>query len=92
MSSRMTLVLLFSYDEEKAVAVFRANDPRFSLQQEHMEGEHGVVLKIFDKSVGQGLLSMNLQSMPVFDGMILAGGKVFMSTVDGTVLCFAVEP
>lgn len=79
------------YDEEQAIAGFAANDPRFRLQQEHMEGKHGAVLKSFDKSTGRELSSMTIQSMPVFDGMILAGGRVFMSTVDGTVLCFAVE-
>ena len=79
------------YDEEKAVAGFRMNDQRFTLQQEHMEGKHGALLKIFDKSAGRELLSMNLQSMPVFDGMITAGGKVYMSTADGTVSCFAIE-
>jgi hypothetical protein len=79
------------YDEEKAVAGFRMNDQRFTLQQEHMEGKHGAVLKTFDESTGRELSSVTIQSMPVFDGMILAGGRVFMSTVDGTVLCFAVE-
>ena len=79
------------YDEEEAVAGFTTNDQRFTLQQEHMEGKHGALLKIIEKSTGRELSSMEIQSMPVFDGMILAGGRILMSTVDGTVLCFAVE-
>jgi hypothetical protein len=49
------------------------------------------VLRIFEKSTGRELSSMEIQPMPVFDGMILAGGRIFMSTVGGTVSCFAVE-
>lgn len=70
---------------------FTTNNQRFALQQEHMEGKHGALLKILDKSGGRDLSSMEIQSMPVFDGMILAAGRVYMSTVDGTVSCFAVE-
>jgi hypothetical protein len=79
------------YDEEKAVAGFTTNDQRFALQQEHMEGKHGALLKTTDKSGGRELSSMTNRSMPVLGGMTLASGRIFMWTMDGTVLCFTVE-
>jgi outer membrane protein assembly factor BamB len=76
------------YDEETAVASFNQNDKRFSLQQEHMEGKHGSLLKVIDKTNGEEVHSAELAFMPTFDGMITAEGKIFMTTSDGQVVCF----
>ena len=76
------------YDEETAVASFNQNDNRFSLQEEHMEGKHGSLLKIIDKASGNETCSVELEFMPTFDSMITAEGKIFMTTSDGRVVCF----
>jgi hypothetical protein len=33
------------------------------------------------------LAGMKLEAVPVFDGMIAAGGRLFLATTDGRVLC-----
>ncbi|GAG19983.1 unnamed protein product, partial [marine sediment metagenome] len=38
---------------------------------------------------GKKLAEYRLDSEPVFDGLIAAGGRLYLSTVDGKVLCFA---
>ena len=38
---------------------------------------------------GEKLAEYKLDSFPVFDGMSLADGKLFMSLKDGTVACYA---
>ena len=40
---------------------------------------------------GSKIQEMKLDVLPVFDGMIAAGGRLLMSTVDGKVVCFASE-
>ena len=37
---------------------------------------------------GATLSSMEIESQPVFDGMALASGKLFMATVDGKIVCY----
>ncbi len=79
------------YDEGKGVSrenpLFTDN-PRLALQQAHAEGKHGALLKVFDKRSGQEVGSMDIDELPVFDGMICAQGKIIMSTVNGQILCF----
>jgi len=82
------------YDEEKAVARgshFTTDDPRLALQQEHSEGKHGAILKVFDKKTGQEIGSVEVDDMPTWDGMIYAQGKIVMTTVNGKILCFNVR-
>jgi len=78
------------YDEEKAVAPgssLSTGDPRLALQQEHAEGRHGSVLKVFDKRNGKEISSLEVDDMPTWDGMITAEGKIVMTTVNGRILC-----
>ena len=80
------------YDEEKIFPEgLTENDKIFSLQQEHMEGKHGSVLKVINKATGKELSSMELEDMPTWDGMITSGGRIFMSTTSGKVLCFKLK-
>ncbi len=82
------------YDEQQAVAPQSSlftDDPRFALQQEHAEGKHGALLKIFDKKTGAELSSIELDDMPNWHGMIAAEGRIFMTTVNGKILCFQVR-
>jgi len=78
------------YDEEGASGgkkPFSADDERFALQQEHLEGKYGSLLEVVDKRTGRKLHSLELPEMPVWDGMIAADGKIFMTTTGGSVLC-----
>jgi len=79
------------YDEQKAVtrgSALYTNDPRIALQQEHAEGKHGSLLKVFDKMTGKEISSIEIDDMPTWEGMITARGNIFMTTVNGRILCF----
>jgi len=51
------------------------------------EGRKGSVLWAVSKQTGRKLSELKLKSMPVFDGMSAAKGKLFISTVNGELLC-----
>lgn len=61
-------------DPDKAEAVFR--------------GRHGAALCLVNATDGESLAQYELESSPVFDGMIAAQGRVFVSLEDGSVVCF----
>jgi len=51
------------------------------------EGGRGGLLWAVRKTDGKKLAEMKLDAVPVFDGMIAAGGRLFLATTDGRVLC-----
>ena len=51
------------------------------------EGRKGGTLWIFSAGTGEKLAEQKLRAPPVFDGLIAAGGRLFLSTRDGRVLC-----
>ena len=51
-------------------------------------GEKGVLLQVVSASNGKMVSTRKLSAMPVFDGLSVAGGKVFISLKDGTVECW----
>ena len=61
-------------DPHKAEAAFR--------------GRHGAALCLVDATNGESLTRYELESSPVFDGMIAARGRVFLSLEDGSIVCF----
>jgi len=54
-----------------------------------LEGRAGGVLRAVAAKDGQMLGEQKLQAPPVFDGLIAAGGRLYMVTTDGRVMCFA---
>ena len=56
-------------------------------QIEAFEGRDGAILMAAAKQDGAKLSAYHLDSPPVFDGMAAAGGKLFLSMLDGSVLC-----
>lgn len=57
-------------------------------QAEAIEGLRGGRLQLISTKDGEIQADYKLASPPIFDGMIVAGGQLYMSTVDGTVTCF----
>jgi hypothetical protein len=53
-----------------------------------LQGKYGGYLQIFSKQDGTKLAEYRLQCAPAFDGLIAAGGSLYMVTQDGSVLCF----
>ncbi|MCP4548408.1 MAG: PQQ-binding-like beta-propeller repeat protein [bacterium] len=60
-------------------------------QAEVWNGKGGATLLTISKQNGKTLSSHHLDSLPVFDGMIVADGKVFVATTEGSVVCLCGE-
>jgi outer membrane protein assembly factor BamB len=51
------------------------------------EGKRGGVLYALSTGDGAKQAELKLGTAPVYDGMAIAGGRLYLSTVDGTLLC-----
>ncbi len=65
---------------------------RAARQTEAFRGDHGGSLWAVSTADGGRLSEIRLSSPPVFDGMIAADGKLFVSLISGEVVCFGDEP
>ena len=52
------------------------------------EGKRGSLLWAVSGAEGRKLAQYKLDSVPVFDGLAAAGGRLFLSMKDGKVVCF----
>jgi len=52
------------------------------------EGRKGGILAAFAAGDGKRLAEYKLPAPPVWDGMAAAGGRLYMATMDGKILCF----
>jgi len=52
-----------------------------------LEGRMGGVLWTVSTTDGKKLSELKLDAPPVFDGVIAAGGRLFVSLTDGRVMC-----
>lgn len=62
------------------------NDPLAAI-----EGRRGAMLQVFSTQDGQLLNSIQLASAPAFDGLSAARGRLFLTTLDGKLICFSGE-
>ena len=60
------------------------NEPYASL-----DGKKGAILKVLSAKDGKDLAEYKLDVPPVFDGMISANGKLYISLKDCSIICFA---
>jgi hypothetical protein len=58
-------------------------------QSELLKGKDGARLWAVSTQSGKRLSEYNLDSLPVWDGMIAAEGKLYLTTMDGDVACLA---
>jgi hypothetical protein len=56
-----------------------------------IEGQRGGLLWAVSTEDGRKLDEYQLDSPPVFDGMAAARGRLYVSTIDGTIVCFGGE-
>ena len=56
-----------------------------------MRGQRGASLCLIDAANGKSLAQYKLESSPVFDGMIVARGRVFISLEDGSLVCLGAD-
>ena len=53
-----------------------------------LEGRKGVMLRVVNTADGSAVSEQKLDTMPVFDGMSAAHGRVFVSLKNGEVQCW----
>jgi outer membrane protein assembly factor BamB len=79
-------------DEEATFQALVAGNPQvealLSQQNEALEGKLGAKLLAVSAADGRTLAEYQLDSLPVWDGMAAANGRLYLSTLDGSVLCF----
>ncbi|MBN1420905.1 MAG: PQQ-binding-like beta-propeller repeat protein [Planctomycetes bacterium] len=76
-------------DEEQAARSLA--DPRtktaLAEQRAAFEGERGGLLAAVSAADGRKLAAYRLDGAPTFDGMAAAGGRLYLSTMDGRIIC-----
>lgn len=79
-------------DEEYAFERMAAKDPaiqhELDEQDAALDGKRGAKLWLMNVETGEQGNSVDLDSPPVWDGMVVARGKLYVATVDGRVKCF----
>ena len=63
--------------------IFSSDEPAAALA-----GEKGGKLLLVSASDGKQLAQCELRSPPVFDGMAVADGRIYLATLDSHVVCF----
>jgi hypothetical protein len=78
-------------DERRALRLPDDPEVRQALerQAQAIEGLHGGLLWRVSKKDGQLATRYRLASPPVFDGLVAAGGRLYVSTLEGTVECLS---
>jgi len=70
----------------------KMNDPetkaQLARQAEMFAGTSGGVLWIVDRKTGEKISELKLDTIPVFDGFSAAQQRLYMSAVDGRLICF----
>lgn len=78
-------------DEEKAF--FDYNDAavqaRLQEQQSLLDGKDGALLWAVDATDGKKLAQYKLDSLPVWDGMVVSEGKLYLATKSGEVISYS---
>lgn len=79
-------------DEEYAFERLAAKDPailqELKEQDEALEGKRGAKMWAVNTETGEQSAGLELTSPPVWDGITVAQGRVYVSTMDGRVQCF----
>jgi hypothetical protein len=79
-------------DEEYAFERLAAKDPaileELKEQNEALEGKRGAKMWAVNVETGEQSEGLELTSPPVWDGITVAQGRVYVSTVDGRLQCF----
>jgi outer membrane protein assembly factor BamB len=78
-------------DEEDAFFALDEKDVRDKLaeQSELLQGKEGGLIWAVSAQNGKKLAEYKLDSLPIWDGMIAVGGKLYMTTMNGEVACYS---
>ena len=82
-------------DEEKTFERTLSRDPRVAEmlleQNAALLGKQGGLMRAISARDGTTLAEYKLPSLPAWDGMAAARGRLYLSTTGGTVVCYAAE-
>ena len=82
-------------DEEDTFQRTMARDPnlasQLSQQDEALSGKSGGLMRVVSAADGSTLAEYKLDTLPAWDGMAAANGRLYLSTTDGSVICYAGE-
>jgi hypothetical protein len=54
---------------------------------EAMIGKRGALFQVVSTTDGGTLAEFKMDEVPVFDGLVAAGERLYMSTMEGTLIC-----
>ncbi len=81
------------FDEEKSFQRIVARDETISAEllahEAAVDGRKGAILQVVTAADGQRVAQYRLPAPPVWDGMAAANGRLYLSTTDGRVRCWA---
>ncbi|MCB1078212.1 MAG: LamG domain-containing protein, partial [Verrucomicrobiae bacterium] len=79
-------------NEEETFTELTEGDPEveklLAEQDAALNGDKGAILRAVSAADGTTIQDLKLPSPPAWDGMAAAGGKIFLTTVDGKVMCW----
>ncbi|MEE3054928.1 MAG: PQQ-binding-like beta-propeller repeat protein [Planctomycetota bacterium] len=79
-------------NEEETFKKIMDRDPKVAeklrQQNEALLGDQGGILWVVDATSGKKLAELKLKSLPAWDGLAAANGRLFLSTADGKIICF----
>jgi outer membrane protein assembly factor BamB len=80
-------------DEHEAMKLFNESEMQKKLkeQDEAFDGMNGALIWVVSVPDGEKIAEYKLDSSPVWDSMAAANGCLYLSTVDGKVLCMSGE-
>jgi hypothetical protein len=61
--------------------------PTFKEIEDTITGKNGGILYAVNKGDGMKVMEMDLESIPVFDGLIAADHRLYLSLKNGEVMC-----
>ena len=82
-------------DEEETFQKLKQRDPAvlplLEAQEAALEGAGGGMLLAVTTADGSTQAEYSLESLPVWDGLAVANGRLLLATTDGRVICMASE-
>ena len=82
-------------DEENTFDRTMSRDPRIAKklleQNAALLGRQGGLMQAISAKDGSMLAEYKLSSLPAWDGMAAADGRLYLSTIAGTIICYSAE-
>ena len=81
-------------DEVSSLAAYAeaGTQQQLARQAAALDGAEGSLLWAVSANDGSKLAEWKLPSLPVFDGLVAAGGRLYLTTMDGKLVCFGAKP